>query len=318
VTPPANTDITRQKLTSLLESARRNRPVADKNANAPQFDFNQARHFNRAQMQMMAEPAKKLAAAFEKDIRTFGRADRIIISSEPVGQVTTAQLSGQMSDMQFYCNMLNATAVCGYIVIQSQDAGVLLGTLLGDTDVKDATGCAFSPLEESLLQDIFKSVSANAQNIFKERNGPDIRGGGEATKGKPDLDGFKHEEFCQFAIAVKAGQADIKIRLSIKSSLLDTVVGANVSGPVIKKDELQKTMLGHIGPATIGINTRLTATTLTFQEILSLTPNDILIFDQLINDPVEIMIGSKNGFSGKLAANQNRYAVVINGLIQKA
>ncbi|MBA7704125.1 hypothetical protein ES703_112925 [subsurface metagenome] len=62
---------------------------------------------------------------------------------------------------------------------------------------------------------------------------------------------------------------------------------------------------------SVFVTAQLASTVLTFDEMMSLQVDDILLLDKAIDKPAEVMVNDQMAFSGRPAKSAGRYAVVI-------
>jgi flagellar motor switch protein FliM len=67
----------------------------------------------------------------------------------------------------------------------------------------------------------------------------------------------------------------------------------------------------HLQEVPVTVTAILASTTASFQEILDLGPGDILLLDQPVDGPAELILNGRAVFFGRPARSQGQRAVVI-------
>ena len=70
-------------------------------------------------------------------------------------------------------------------------------------------------------------------------------------------------------------------------------------------------MLSHVHNTTVSVTAQLASAMLTFEEILSLQTDDILVLDKSVNEPVELIVKGQAILRGRPAKSGGKHAVVI-------
>ena len=73
-------------------------------------------------------------------------------------------------------------------------------------------------------------------------------------------------------------------------------------------------MLDHVHKTPVSITAQLASAKLTFEEIMSLQVNDVLLLDKSVNEPAELIVEKQTIFRGQPAKSDGNHAVVITEL----
>ena len=95
-------------------------------------------------------------------------------------------------------------------------------------------------------------------------------------------------------------------------------------GPVVGKmeqdsvgfstEKVSKAILRHLNEMPVLITGQLSSTVLTFEEIMDLQVDDILLLDKRIDEPVELIVGDRTFYYGRPAKSAGKYAVKITNM----
>ncbi len=75
--------------------------------------------------------------------------------------------------------------------------------------------------------------------------------------------------------------------------------------------KIQRLLLQCALALSVSVTAQLASTVLTFEEIMGLGVDDILLLDKRTNEPVELIVKGRTVFRGRPAKSDGRYAVVI-------
>jgi len=122
------------------------------------------------------------------------------------------------------------------------------------------------------------------------------------------------EELCKIIYDVRKTDSENGSELCflIHCSELESVTGqstkTNNESPA---ENISKTMLGHVYEMPVSLTAQLASTELTFEEIMNLDVNDILLLDKKVDEPIELIVEDRIFFYGQPAKSAGTYAVVI-------
>jgi flagellar motor switch protein FliM len=75
--------------------------------------------------------------------------------------------------------------------------------------------------------------------------------------------------------------------------------------------ELSQTLMEHLHQMPVTVQARLATAKVGFQELLELSPGDILLLDKPIHEMVELTVENRTAFRGRPAQSEGRYAILI-------
>ena len=136
----------------------------------------------------------------------------------------------------------------------------------------------------------------------------------ELEKGMLPLYLDSTDELCKITFNVQqAGSensSDAHILLPCK--LLESVVGkaAKIKNKY-SPEKVSKAILEDLQKTTITVTGQLDSIKLTLEEILSLQPDDILLLDKKIDEPIDVVVDQVTVLRGSLAKSAGKYAAVV-------
>lgn len=303
--------LTQHKLRQLLAAARSNRPHNDANADAPAYNWNQPRYFDRLQMETIAAFAKTVAATFSASLAALGRSDCTAAAADVVQRFAGDLLAECAAQPQFCAAITtDKNEPCGFITASVTSACELIAKLLGDTE-PHAPEQALSPLENSLLQDITAALVAAVGRSLKQAGGTQIRQNTEVAQGTPALDCDAGQDVCRITFNVNTQNVTAVLHIVLLCSTAAPLVAKVQNAPAVASSQFQETILNCIAPVELPITTQFASLTLRLADILALEAGDIVVLDKMISEPIDILLQNNPAFQGHLAAAAGNYALVI-------
>jgi flagellar motor switch protein FliM len=183
--------------------------------------------------------------------------------------------------------------------------------LLGNAETTEETPENLTPLEEALLLDI---ASALVKALSDLHDSFDFNTVKDLEKGLLPLYLDSTDELCR--IAFNAQQADSKnssdAYILLPCKMLEPVVGktANTEDKY-SPEKVSRAILEDFQKTNITVTGQLDSIMLTFEEIVSLQPDDILLLDKKIDEPLDVVVDGVTVLRGSLAKSTGKYATVI-------
>lgn len=313
----AGNNLSRKKIQQLL-AAVGSAPTEDTTQiEATEYDWHRPHCFSGAQLNKLDLFTKKVAAEVACKFADFYQSDFDVT----VGSTTlhfAAELFDQASEQQNNYYLAFGTDQrhrCGLVSISAQAAVAWTTRLLGDSESKEEPDRDLSQLEESLLLDIASSV---VEAISGSHNGLDFQLAGDIVKDHLPLELQGPEEVCRIIFNIKKADSDdsSEVCLLVLCNELRTVVAktAQTNSQISDKD-IANAMLDHLQEMPVCITAQLASVVLTFEEIISLQVNDILLLDKKIDEPTELLVDGQTLLRGRPAKSAGNYAVVITEIL---
>jgi len=315
MTNTANRNLSRQKIQQILASVGAQSQEDDKqNIDASDYNWNQPRCFSGDQLKELDTFTEKLAqACAEKYTQLFNSEFNVTITS------TTQHFASEITDPEnvksdYYLDFGAENQTFGMVGIPGATAINWTTQLLGDTDSAENDDRALSQLEQSLLLDIASGIIEALSDSYDNY---DLKPTGEIVREQLPVELEGIEQFCKITFSVKKPDSEngSDAYFLMFCDKLEPVIGQNVqTGEDSSAKDASKAMLEHVHELPVAVTAQLASMALTFEEIMSLQVNDILLLDKKVNEPVELIIEGKTMLRGRPAKSDGNYAVVITEL----
>lgn len=207
----------------------------------------------------------------------------------------------------------------GYLAVDVETALDWGTRLLGDADSEGDSDRQLSSLEQSLLTDLAGALGRAFLDGL--RGHLNLKAGVEIVKGCPDLSLESTQEICKIAFQVKradsedASEAVFVFPCRTLASLVGKEVQATLKQP---QEELTRLLMGHIQQIPVTVTARLATTRLSFEEVLNLAPDDILLMDKSIDEFVDVIVENEVVFHGRPAQSGGQYAVYVTECVNES
>jgi len=213
-------------------------------------------------------------------------------------------------------------AAVGAVVVDEKTARLWLKRLLGDTEERDETASAdeLSPLEQSLLLDIAALFVRSLARVDGSLGRLSIQSGITMAVLPPVLK--TADEYVRMEFLVRCGDeasAPGKAAVLIRSADLDAPAGRTLpEAASLSPDAQLARMAAHLYDMPITLDVVLGDVRLTLEETLSLAPDDILLLDRMVADPIDIEVEGRQLMNGRPAQSAGKNAVVITATTSQA
>jgi len=347
---PCN-NLNRAKNRSALGGLIGSKPADDTQIEVTQYDWHQPHYFSSSQLAKLNNFTKKVATVMAKKFAQLYHSDfNVTVTSTTqhfAGELFDQILSSGQNDYYLAFGP-DQQHLCGFISIPTQTAVTWAKQLLGDAEPeKDASAeppsKALSQLEESLLFDIACSIVESLSTCLCVPAKVEIQPAKTIVRGKVPIESQGIEEICKIVLGIKkAGTSKNSIPpgeplpkapsseapssscrkigegvgtqayLIIPCSKLAAVVGKIVEADRLScAGDISKAILNHLQQMPVSITAQLAVAVLTFEQLMSLRPADVLLLDKAIDEPVELIVEGRTLFRGQPAKSAGQYAVVV-------
>ncbi|MHC4455528.1 MAG: FliM/FliN family flagellar motor switch protein [Planctomycetota bacterium] len=310
-------NMSREKLQSLLAKAVGSKQAEDTTqTDATEYNWRQPHYFNREQLNKLEGLVKRAEAVLTEKLTDIYHSDfNVTISSTE--QHFAEEFLTPPSDEQkdYYISFgIESEQPCGFIKIPVQTAVIWVTQLLGDSASEKDSNRNLTKLEESFLPDIASIFVGSLSDSIANFN---TKASGDVIRGHLPFELQGSEELFEiiFGIAKSdtegADQAD-QVHVFILCSKLDSVIEKpRRAGRKISADDISSAILGHLQEMPISMIAHLGSAVLSFEEIMSLGVDDILLVDKRIDEPIKINVEDEVFLYGRPAKSTGKYAVVI-------
>jgi len=311
MTSTKRNSLTREKIQQLLaEVGKKQGPAADQ-IKAQEYDWTQPHYFNRRQLEKLNDFAQAVSSATAAKCGQFFQNS---FSAQPceISQHYAQKFIAQIfenAQKDFYSILKAEKDVsCAIIVVPTDTATGWLKLLLGESEVKEKTDDQLSQLEKSLLSDIICRLAEAIISCCQQLN---LAATKKVLHENFCLDIPASEELCKISIDIKQSGTEhaSRIHLVLPCARLVPVVSPSRSEKALTPEQAKNAMLEYAKQLPVLVTARFPSTELTLEQILTLQKGDILMLDNKVTDPLELVVEGKPRYlaqpvksDGKLAA----------------
>mgnify|MGYP003819279453 FL=1 len=197
----------------------------------------------------------------------------------------------------------------------AQTAVIWATQLLGDTKSQQSADRELSQLEMSLLFDISCCAVKALSDVWGES---EISPSGEITKNKMPFGLDPIQDVCKITFTAKKSDAQLPVEASflILSEKLSIAAGQKQT-ETASQQNFSKVLLEHIQSIPVPLTICFASVNVNIQDLISLSPEDTILLDKTIGQPVDVLYNDKIVFRARPAKFEDSYAVVITELYNK-
>jgi flagellar motor switch protein FliM len=282
-----------------------------------EYDWNDPHYFNGEQLAKLDSFARSAAQAMATKFSDFCRS-RYDVTITSITQHFAGEYLGKASEgeQNDYSVPFGATPErsCGLIGMPEQTASAWARQLLGDSESDEESSRALSSLEESLLLDL---TSALIEALSESSSACSFCMAGDLVKGPLPVDAAATEEICRISFDVKKADAEegSAAYFVIPCKELAPATGKTVPGGEFSVNEISTAILDNLQEVKVTVTAQLDSAKLTFEELINLRVNDMLLLDKTVAEPIELIVEGKTLFSGRPAKSTGKYAVVVAAVL---
>ena len=310
----ATKSISREKIQQLLKAIGSEPKEDAAQVDAAQYNWQEPHYFNKEQLVKIDNFADTAALGVSQKFAKLCRSEfNVTISSTT--QHYAYEILSQLSDGEqrdYYLPFgTSQEHMCGLIGIPGQTAVNWARQLLGDSESEKDPDRDLSPLEESLLLDL---TSALVEVFSGPDKSLDFQAAQNIVRGQWPLEPEGTEEICKISFEVKKADSE-------KSSKAYFLILCNELAPIAGRtaqdsggfstDDISKVILGHLQEMPVLITSQLASAMLSFEELMNLQVDDILLLDKRVDQPVELIVDGRTVYYGLPAKSAGKYAVTI-------
>ena len=314
---PLTNNLSREKVQQLLAAIGSKQTEDTTPIETADYKWNQPHYFSSEQLKKLDGLTKKTAVAVAGKFADLCHGDFNVTITSTTQHFAAELIDGALRNEQgnYYLAFgADQNHLCGFIEIPLQTAIIWITQLLGDTGPEEASGRALSQLEESLLLDIASTI---IEAFSESQTSYDFHPAKSVAQDQLPFELQSTEALCKIALRIQKADSETgsDAHLLIPCSKLEPIVGktAKVDSEFTAKD-VSKVILGHFQKISVLVTAQLASIWLTFEEIMDLQVDDILLLDKKIEEPAELIVEGQPLFRGQLAKSAGRYAVVITEL----
>lgn len=304
----------REKMQQLLSAVGSKASEDTTQIEAAEYNWHQSHYFSSDQIRKLDDFARKAASTMGKKFVALCHSE-FSVTITSVTQHFAEELFGQSTDSKqndYYLAFGTGKEQPSCLIkIPLQSAIIWATQLLGGCESEDDTNRDLSQLEESLLLDI---TSALVEVISESHSSFNFQPANSIVRAELPFELQGAEEFCKFTFNVE--QIDTKkvsqAHLLIPCSELEPVAGrVKNAADGFSSEDISKAILGRFQEMPVFITAQLASAKLTFEELIGLQVDDVLLLDKKIDEPVELVVKGQTFFRGWPAKSGGKYAVTI-------
>ncbi len=307
-----NEGLGRKKIQQILASVGSRKTDDSEKIEAEEYNWRKPNYFGRYQLRKLDKFTKKIALECGERFAQLYNSDFNVTITSTEQLFADEYISSDYAQNDYFISFCSdEEQTFGLVGLPKKTAVILATQLLGEEKSSEESEENLSKLEESLLLDVADAIvkafsdSCDGCDLYTDRN---------VVRGHLPIDLEGTEEFCRIVFTVeKVGSENtFEAYFVIPSENLDF---ASRKGSQFEKkisdEEVSRAMLKHVHNIRVNVLARLGSTVLSFEEIMSLQPDDILLFDKSIDEPVDLIVEDKTIIRGRPSKSGGKYAVVI-------
>jgi len=312
-------NLSREKIHRLLTAIGSAAPDDTGQIQAVDYDWHQPHYFTANQLKKLDAFTTNLAAAVAKKFGALCQCSfEVTIASTTqhfsghfLGQAASNPQPTQGIDNYYLAFTTQKDFPCGFVSIPPQTALVWATQLLGEPESKDAANRVLSKLEESLLLDMAMLI---VESLAESDPNCSVRPRASAITNHMPLELKGTEEFCKITFNVKktGSQNDSQAHILMLCETLAPAVGeTSQSESQLSPKDTSRAMLGHVEKMPVFVTAHLATVALTLEQIIGLSPDDLLILDKKVNESIELIVENRTLCRGRCAQAEGKYAFVV-------
>ena len=310
---PALNNLSEEKIQQLLAAVGSAPKEDTPQTEATDYDWRQPHYFNKEQLNKLENLVKEAAKEMAQQFSKFCNNDFEVTVTSTTEHFAADLRKKALEEKQAYNLPFGPDQdhQYGLICMPSQTAFIWATQLLGDSETQEESERDLSQLEESLLSDI-------ASALLEGFSGPcqtvDLQPGTSIIKKPLPLEIQDTQALCKITFQVNKTEQEngSEFYILILCEKLEPELGKTVkaAGKTSAQD-ISKTILERVHQTPVCVTARLASTVITFEELMNLRPNDILLLDKRIDEPIDLIVDDLTVCYGRPAKSDGQHAVII-------
>ncbi len=305
-------NLNRKKIAQLLAGIGSQPENDDSQIEATEYNWNQPHCFSTDQLKKLNDFCKKAAAIATLKLNSLCQSD-FTITIESTTQHFAEELFGQKSeaDQNYYMAFNNKQEQSyGFISMPAKTSMAWTAQLLGEPGSKEDENKPLSLLEESLLSDVNFII---IESVSKSHDSLNLEPVKIIIQGQVPFYMEGTEELCKMTFGFQEGESD-KNEFSVVmpcSNLESIAEKSEQTVETFSNNDILKAVTERLHKMSVNVTAQLACAVLTFEEIMGLQPDDIVLLDRKITEPIDVTAENQIIFHGQPAKSAGKYAVVI-------
>ncbi len=320
MTASSVSNLSKAKIERLLQAVGSAPAVVEPEGEVFPYNWRDPHYFNDEQRNRLAAVMAQAAALLSDRFVHFYKSE---FNAQPksITQHFAADLADRIDAAQGFSLSFgpDPEAPCGLLLVATETALGWATRLLGDSEGNDNPDRPISSLEESLLTDLLTAVAETVLDPLRAQQ--ELHLATELSKGCPPLSYELTDAICRIVFEVQQAGIDEKAEISfvMPCRLLAPAVGKPLlTEAQPSQEQLAELLMEHVQQMPVTVTARLADTRLCFEEILDLSPDDILLIDKPLADPMDLIVDGRTVFRGRPACSAGQFAVYITECIAEA
>ena len=310
----ATNSLSREKVQQLL-MAIGSEPMEDITPiEATEYNWHEPHYFNREQLVKLGYFTEAVAAEVAQKFAKLRRSEFNVTISSTTQHYAYKILSrlSDSEDRDYYLPFgADQEHWCGLIGIPGQTAANWATQLLGDSESEKDPDSDLSPLEESLLLDLASALVGVFSDLEKTLAFQPAK---NIVRGQWPLELERTEEIFKISFDVKnvdSEKGSGAYFLILCSEMMPVAGKRNWDSGEYSAEDVPKLILGHLHEMPVLITSKLASVVLSFEELMDIQADDILLLNKSVDKPVELVVDGRTVYYGRPAKSAGKYAVTI-------
>jgi flagellar motor switch protein FliN len=313
MTAASASNLSRAKIHRLLQAVGSAPTQTEPDVEASAYDWRDPHYFNEDQRNRLAAMMTQGAALLSDRFVHFYHSE-FNVKATSIKQHYAADLNSHIRLDEGFSLPFGPDAdhPCGFLAVGAEVALNWATRLLGDSESNDEPGRVISSLEESLLSDL---LAASAEAVLESLgDSQNLQAGSNLCRSGAAVPYGPTEEICHVVFQIQEAEAEETAELSfvLPCSTLAPAVGKALAAEVQPSaEQLARLLMEHVQKMPVTVTAHLAAIRLSFEEVLDLGPDDVLLIDKPIEEPMDVIVDGRTVFRGRPAQSNGQYAVFV-------
>ncbi|MBN2183547.1 MAG: FliM/FliN family flagellar motor switch protein [Sedimentisphaerales bacterium] len=313
-------NLTKEKIQQLLSAVGSRANTEDSQIETREHNWREPHYFNGKQLAGLGVFTENLAAAVAEKFSSFCRStfEAEVVSAKQYFVNNYIEESSKDEREIFYLAFDSDKGNrLGLLGIPEPTAVVWAKQLLGDDESQESGEKQLSELEKSLLLDLASAVVSAFSQTYSDGS---LQPAERLVSGQFPLEIQAAEELCKISFNIKQPDDGVSNEafFLVPCSKLEPVVGTKkkvVSG--LSKENISGMIREHLEQLSVCVSVRLACAELSFEEMMNLQVNDVLLLDKKVHEPLEVILDGQTVCCGWPVKSNGKYAVTISSTAVK-
>ena len=305
--------LSRAKIQRLLQAVGSAPAGVEPEVEAATYNWRDPHYFDEDQRNRLAAMMAQVAALQSDRFLHFYKSE-FNVKTASISQHFAGDLARQIDLDQGFCLPFgpDPDQPCGFLIVAAEVGLDWATRLLGDSETNDDPNRPISSLEESLLSDLLTAI---AETFLRPLSvDQEFQIAANLSKGCPAIPYDITEEICRIVFQIQQAKAEETAEASfvLPCAMLAPAVGKSLAAEAQPSTEqLARLLMEHVQRMPVTVTARLATTRLSFEEVLDLGADDVLLIDKPIEEPVDVIVDGRTVFRGRPAQSKGQCAVLV-------